>query len=110
MKKAIIKSIAAISSIMVMALAVIPSAPAQAATMYIGEVSPQKACVTDLGISEFMLTEPNADGWRCVAKSGSTRIYLPVNFNKECVRLTKNPAAYAEYLNFRDPYSWRCYY
>jgi hypothetical protein len=83
------------------------AAPAQAADL--GGVSVWNACVHQNGTpSDVVLVANNVHGWRCFYNGGWNGVYMSVNLSQECKRV-HGSSAYANYTNYNNPYSWRCY-
>lgn len=83
-------------------------APVQAATN-LGGVSVEAACDNQRGTaSTARVVVNNVHGWRCALFLGGTTGYYSVDISRECRRV-HGSSAYAAYLNYNDPYSWRCY-
>lgn len=83
------------------------AAPASAATN-LGGLSVAQACAHQRGTSETVLVENNATGWRCHYFGGWNYINQSVNLSAECARV-HGAGAYAAYLDYNNPYSWRCF-
>jgi hypothetical protein len=80
------------------------ASPASAAPSVRGLDLQQSACDTQWPGSVIVLTAHNVYGWRC---RGIFGFYYSINMNAAC-RWTYGPHSSAYYLNFSDPYSWRC--
>jgi hypothetical protein len=81
-------------------------APAQAAI--VSGVSMEAACDNQRGTATYAtLVANNAVGWRCRLNLGGTSSYWHIDVNQECRRV-HGGSAWATYLNYNDPYSWRC--
>lgn len=91
-----------------LALTLSVAEPAHAAKR-LGGVSVWNACVYQHGTPSYLVLRGyNVHGWRCQYNGGWNAVEYGVNLNKECARAYgKN--AYANYTNYRDPYSWSCY-
>jgi hypothetical protein len=82
--------------------------PAQAATN-LGGVSVEAACDNQRGAATTArLMRHDVHGWFCALYIGGGVHYYDVNLSQECRRV-HGSSAYAAYLNYNDPYSWRCY-
>lgn len=82
--------------------------PAQAATN-LGGVSVEAACDNQRGAATTArLVANNVYGWRCALYLGGTTGYYSVDISRECRRV-HGSSAYAGYITYSDPYSWRCY-
>jgi hypothetical protein len=85
-----------------------------AAAASLGIANPASASVRGLNLqvsgcnyqapgTNLVLTAHDVYGWMC-----STGLYdLPISVNEAC-RYTYGSGSSAYYLNFWDPYSWRC--
>lgn len=74
----------------------------------LGGVSIDRACYYQNGPGySVVLVSNNVTGWRCRYHGGWNFVDMSVNLNQECRREYGN-GAYATYLNFYNPYSWRC--
>jgi hypothetical protein len=89
-------------------------APAHAASM-LGGVSVVGACSNQLWIApsatRAVLVANNTSGWRCQYVGATftwTWYGYNIDLNRQCV-VQYGAGAYAKYLNFYDPYSWRCW-
>jgi len=79
---------------------------AQAATDR-GGLSVAQACYYQYGWDDT--THGNtAVSWRCIFRGSNGAILYSVDLNKECVR-EYGAGAVAKYLDYNNPYSWRCY-
>jgi hypothetical protein len=76
----------------------------------LGGISVWNACVYQWGMPTETVIDPyNVMGWKCrYQPTNGSNVYRGVNLSKECVR-TYGARAYADYTNFNDPFSWRCY-
>ena len=84
------------------------AAPAHAATN-LGGVSVWNACVYQNGTPSYVvLVQNNVMGWRCQYHGGWNAVYMGVNLTQECRRV-HGSSAYAAYLDYNNPYSWRCW-
>jgi hypothetical protein len=86
------------------------SVPAQAATS-LGGVSVLGACNNQLFTNSVALIASNVSGWRCRYQGATFSViyyWYNINLNQECAR-EYGAGAYAGYLNYYDPYSWRCF-
>jgi hypothetical protein len=90
------------------------SAPAHASSI-LGGVSVAGACSNQLFIApsatRAVLIAYNTSGWRCRyvgAVISVTYTWYNINLNQEC-SVEYGAGAFARYLNFNDPYSWRCW-
>ena len=82
--------------------------PAHAATD-LGGVSVWNACVYQHGTPSYVvLVSSNVLGWRCQYHGGAVSTYEGVNLTQECKRV-HGGSAYAAYLDYNNPYSWRCW-
>lgn len=100
---------AAIAVLLGIGSTVAVSTPAEAATILSG-VSMKDACkdqwIAPTGVA---LISNSVMGWCCIlTDSAGGQHYMGIDVKRECQRV-HGGAAYAGYLNFNDPYSWRCY-
>lgn len=86
-------------------------APAQAATN-LGGVSMDAACDYQRGSTTYpvlmKITGNNVYDWRCRLNLGGSSSYWKIDVTKECRRVHGN-SAYSKYLDYNNPYSWRCF-
>ncbi|CDQ42260.1 hypothetical protein BN1047_00110 [Mycolicibacterium neoaurum] len=59
------------------------------------------------GYGTILRSQNNVYGWRCGSSVWSASDVRGVDMARECRRVFGN--AYADFLNFKDPYSWRCF-
>lgn len=93
--------------LMALGLSVTATAPAHAARppQLLGSVSIQGAC--DNQIAPGLTAKPvywNVYGWRCVLG----RYSYGISVNQQCAA-QHGSGAYAGYVDYGNPYSWRCY-
>jgi hypothetical protein len=85
------------------------TAPAHASTM-LGGVSVAAACTNQLIGNAAVVVANNVYGWRCRYNGGviSVTYSWGPDLNRQCA-VQYGSGAYSGYLNYNDPYSWRCY-
>lgn len=89
-------------------LTLIPSAPAHATTT-LGGVSVQGACDVQFPGTTAVVYIYNVSGWRCKTYwSGGPVYFSGIDLSRQC-RAQYGAGAYAGYLDYNNPYSWRCY-
>lgn len=88
--------------------AVLFASPAQAATE-LGGVDMQRGCSSSFWHAEVYYPNQYVHGWRCthVYSSGYVGV-AGINVNAVCSS-QYGAGAYSGYLDYYNPYSWRCY-
>ncbi|MEU0884075.1 hypothetical protein ABZ345_36235 [Lentzea sp. NPDC005914] len=88
--------------------AVLTAAPAQAATE-LGGVDMQRGCGSNYWHAEVYYPNQHVFGWRCthVYSSGYVGV-ADIDVNAVCAS-QYGTGAYSGYLDYYNPYSWRCY-
>ena len=81
--------------------------PAQAATN-LGGLSVQAACSNQWPGTNAVLVANNVYGWKCRTYWSGGPVNYNVDLNREC-RRAYGSGAYASYLDYNNPYSWRCW-
>ena len=86
---------------------VVAAMPAHASTM-LGGVNVDRACAWQHGTGADLVAW-NVYGWRCIYHGAYITVnWGGVNLNQECAS-EYGSTAYARYLDYNNPYSWRCY-
>jgi hypothetical protein len=88
---------------------VLSASEAHASTM-LGGVSVANGCIYQLIGNAAVVVANNVYGWRCAyhgAVINVTYSWGP-SLNQECAR-EYGSGAFAGYLDYNNPYSWRCY-
>lgn len=81
----------------------------QAHAAELGGVSVQGACNNQYPGTTAVVVANNVYGWRCRTYwSGGQVDYSGIDLSRQC-RAQYGSGASANYLNYNDPYSWRCY-
>lgn len=87
------------------------SAPAQAATRatMLGGVNMQLGCSSSYWSAEVYYPQYYVYGWRCTHTYSSGYVGVAtINVNAVCAA-QYGAGAYSGYLDYYNPYSWRCY-
>jgi hypothetical protein len=66
------------------------------------------ACSDQWPGTSLVLTANNVYGWKCRAYTSAGWADLSIDVNREC-RREYGSRAYAGYLDYNNPYSWRCF-
>ncbi|TRW88801.1 hypothetical protein FK535_00495 [Mycolicibacterium sp. 018/SC-01/001] len=84
------------------------SATAEARAV-VGDIVVDAACVYQYRTATWAtLYEQNANGWQCISNEWKATDHRSVDMSREC-RRNYGASAYADYLDFNNPYSWRCF-
>jgi hypothetical protein len=82
---------------------------ASAHAVELGGVSIQGACNAQFPGTTADVVQNNVYGWRCKTYwSGGPVYYSGIDLSRQC-RAQYGSSASANYTNYNDPYSWRCY-
>ena len=87
------------------------AAPAQAAAKrVVGSVSVQQACRNQFTRTDAVTVNNTVYGWRCrfYGTNGNPIYISGIDLNKQC-RVQYGSTATAGFLDYNNPYSWRCY-
>jgi hypothetical protein len=104
-KKSVRSGVAAIA--LALGVGGVATAPAHASAM-LGGVNVTRAC-TIQHLTGADLVAWNVYGWRCIYHGAYITVnWGGVNLNQECAS-EYGSGAYAGYLDYNNPYSWRCY-